>query len=121
MTRPWTDDEVAALVRALREGATYSECADMFGRTRSAIAGCIRRYMEGREALPVLVTPEAEPAGVSLLALKAGMCKWPVKDAPDLVGGFAFCAKPVGYSGAVYCAHHRRLATTAPRTERRAA
>jgi hypothetical protein len=116
MTKPWTDDEVAALVRALREGATYSECGAMFGRTRSAIAGCIRRYMEGREALPVLpAKPEAEPAGVSLMALKAGMCKWPVKDAPEITGGFIFCAMPVGYSGAVYCAHHRRKAVSAPR------
>jgi len=84
--QPWTDDEVAAMVRALREGATYSECAAMFGRTRGAIAGCIRRYTAGNEALPVLpaTEPAAEPAGVSLLALKAGMCKWPVRDAPEI-------------------------------------
>jgi hypothetical protein len=62
-----------------------------------------------------------EPAGVSLLALKAAQCKWPIADVPELTGGYAFCAKAVGHQGAVYCAHHKRLATTAPRTERRAA
>jgi hypothetical protein len=68
-----------------------------------------------------------EPSGVSLLGLRAGQCKWPVAEVPDLVGRYAFCAQPVGHKGAVYCNHHRRLATTAastkaqPRTERRAA
>ena len=111
------------MVRALREGATYSECAAMFGRTIGAIAGCVRRYKEGKVALPVIpaTEPAAEPAGVSLLGLSAGMCKWPVAEVPDLVGHYAFCAKPVGYSGAVYCSHHKRLAVTTPRPERRAA
>jgi hypothetical protein len=121
MTRPWTDDEVEAMVRALREGATYSEVSAMLGRSRGAIAGCIRRYMEGRDALPVLPVIPAAPAGVSLLGLRPGMCKWPIAEVPALTGGYAFCAMPVGHQGAVYCAHHRRLATTAPRTERRAA
>jgi hypothetical protein len=122
MTKPWTDDEVAALVRAQLEGATYSECAAMFGRTIGAIAGCIRRYKEGKLAVPALPeAPAVEPARVSQMALRAGQCKWPVADAPDLVGGFAFCAKPVGHQGAVYCDRHKRLAVTTPRTERRAA
>jgi hypothetical protein len=118
---PWTDDEVAALVRALREGATYSECAAMFGRTIGAIAGCVRRYKEGALPVVLLDSPAPEPAGVSLLGLRPGMCKWPVAEVPSLTGGYAFCAAKVPHSGAVYCAHHRRLATTAPRTERRAA
>jgi hypothetical protein len=121
MTQPWTDDEVAAMVRALREGATYSECAAMFGRTIGAIAGCVRRYKEGGVALPVLPVIPAEPAGVSLLGLRPGMCKWPIAEVPSLTGGYAFCAMPVGHQGAVYCAHHRRLATTARAEERRAA
>jgi hypothetical protein len=122
MTKPWSDDEVAAMVRALREGATYSECGTMFGRSRSAIAGCLRRYMEGRDALPVLPdSPAPEPAGVSLLGLKAGMCKWPVAEVPSLTGGFAFCAMPVGYSGAVYCARHHRISMSAPREKKQAA
>jgi len=115
-TQPWTDDEVAALVRALREGATYSECAAMFGRTIGAIAGCVRRYKEGTAGPPVLVAADpTEPAGVSLLGMKAGMCKWPIADVPSLTGGYAFCAMPVGHQGAVYCAHHRRKAVSAPR------
>jgi len=122
MTQPWTDDEVAAMVRALREGATYSECAAMFGRTIGAIAGCVRRYKEGRVALPVLPdSPAPEPAGVSLLGLRPGMCKWPVAEVPTLTGGYAFCAMPVGHQGAVYCDRHRRLATNVPKAERRAA
>jgi hypothetical protein len=120
MTKPWTDDEVEAMVRALREGATYSEVSAMLGRSRGAIAGCIRRYKEGGVSLPVLPVIPAEPAGVSLLGLKAQQCKWPVAEVPDLVGGYAFCAAKVAHRGAVYCAHHRRLATTAPR-ERQAA
>jgi hypothetical protein len=122
MTKPWTDDEVAALVRALREGATYSECGTMFGRTIGAIAGCIRRYKEGQLA-PVALPddPASVPAGVSLLGLRPGMCKWPIAEAPEITGGFAFCAMPVGHQGAVYCAHHRRMATTARAEERRAA
>jgi len=60
----WTDDEVAALVRALREGATYSECAAMTGRTIGAIAGCVRRYKEGK-LVPVPVdAPAPEPTRV---------------------------------------------------------
>jgi hypothetical protein len=118
MTKPWTDDEVAALVRALREGATYSDCAAMFGRTIGAIAGCVRRYTQGKEALPV--EPPPATFRVTLLALQHGQCKWPVADAPDLVGNYEFCGRHA-HQGAVYCNHHRRLATTAPRTERRAA
>jgi hypothetical protein len=113
MTRPWTDDEVAALVRALREGATYMECAAMTGRTKGAIAGCIRRYTQGKEALPV--EPPPATFRVAQVELKAGQCKWPVADAPDLVGGYAFCAQPVGHQGAVYCDRHRRLATNVPK------
>jgi hypothetical protein len=121
MTQPWTDDEVAALVRAQLEGATYSECAAMFGRTIGAIAGCVRRYKEGKVSLPVLVAPAPEPAGVSLLGLRPGMCKWPIAEVPDLTGGYAFCAKAVGHQGAVYCNHHRRLAVSTRAEERRAA
>ena len=121
MTQPWTDDEVEVMVRALREGATYSDVAAMLGRTIGAIAGCVRRYKEGAAGPLVPADPASEPAGVSLLGLKAGMCKWPVADAPELTGGFAFCAKPVGYSGAIYCARHQRIAASAPREKRQAA
>ena len=75
---PWTDDEVAALVRALP------------------------------------VEPPPATFRVSLLALKAGMCKWPVADAPDLTGGFEFCGRHA-HQGAVYCDRHRRLATNVPK------
>jgi hypothetical protein len=123
MTKPWTDDEVEAMVRALREGATYSEVSAMLGRSRGAIAGCIRRYTRSREALPVLLpdSPAPEPAGVSLLGLKPGMCKWPVAEVPSLTGGFAFCAAKVPHPGAVYCMRHQRIAMSAPREKRQAA
>jgi hypothetical protein len=68
-----------------------------------------------------MTRPWTDDDRVSLLGLRAGQCKWPVAEVPDLVGRFAFCAKPVGHQGAVYCNHHKRLAVTTPRLERRAA
>ena len=95
------------MVLALREGATYSDVAAMLGRTRCAIAGCLRRYTERKKALPV---DEAGEGGVTLLGLKEGRCKWPVRAAPGVIGGHYFCAARVEFMGASYCAPHRQVA-----------
>jgi hypothetical protein len=54
---------------------------------------------EEKEMKPRPVRPK------SMVRLKTGECKWPVKDAPNITGGFLFCAHPVE-QGSSYCARH---------------
>jgi hypothetical protein len=41
-----------------------------------------------------------------LIKLRANQCRWPVLDAPDVPGGFLFCAEAVDNKGWPYCRHH---------------
>lgn len=58
---------------------------------------------EEREMKPRPVRPK------SLNRLKSGECKWPVKDAPDITGGYLFCSMPTE-AGSSYCAKHNAKA-----------
>ena len=50
---PWSAKEKEYAARSFEAGLTYSEIADDLGRSRSAVAGKIRRMRESRDGLRV--------------------------------------------------------------------
>jgi GcrA cell cycle regulator len=91
----------------------------------------VTRALKPKPALPVPPPPlprptppvedpmRVEPGTVTLLALKPGMCKWPVNDPPRF-GEYLFCGVSQ-VAERVYCEHHARIAYTGTRSRKDAA
>ena len=60
---------------------------------------------------PYRPRPAPDSLNVPMVELKALQCKWPVHEAPDMIGGHAFCGAPVAFAGAPYCQFHQHIAT----------
>lgn len=119
-------DQIAEMLAA---GATGSEVGAAFGVTRNAAIGVIHRdprlkaigfKREGRNrtrraaAKPVLVVPAPvdrasfgapHTAGIPMLMLTAGRCKWCINDPEIGSNAHLFCGE-VSAPGAPYCAFH---------------
>jgi hypothetical protein len=130
--RPWSEAELAALARLRAAGVSYSECArTLTGRSRNAcISKSFRAEIDAATSdacMDPAVVARRMPlvcervrawagdvtalpsAGVTFLALEAGMCRWPFGDG----AGMRFCGLPVGKGtakGASYCAEHAGVA-----------
>lgn len=105
-----------------KRGHTYTEIARLTGaKSRSAVAGRIRRYREAVNApkihsgkvsnQPIKPTKSAiriaaeavNPLGVSMLELKHGQCRYPYGTKP-----YNFCGHPV-HEEKSYCKEHYEL------------
>lgn len=64
------------------------------------------------EPVDVGNNPPLRGAGVALLDLRQGQCRWPYGDGP-----FVFCGRP---TDGIYCAGHMRMAYQAPQRRRAA-
>ena len=51
---------------------------------------------------------ESEPAPKGLLELRSGDCRWPIKEAANVVGGQLFCGRTAVQGS--YCRRHAALA-----------
>lgn len=80
--RPWTDDEKAYIIRNLDAGYTYAEIAEGLGRSRSSIAGQVRR-MRGHKDKPRIA-----PAMSRSQAARSGVVKQIDRVAELLAEGF---------------------------------
>jgi hypothetical protein len=62
--------------------------------------------------------PKSQPMQLMPL-MKTGKrwCKWPVKDDPDVIGGFLCCGRATTADD-VYCSEHRAVASPIARPER---
>jgi len=47
---------------------------------------------------------------IPLMDIGHGQCRFPVREDPSVTGSHLFCAQATS-PGAVYCAHHHRIAT----------
>lgn len=126
----WATDKVRdQIAEMLAAGATGSEIGAAFGVTRNAAIGVIHRdprlkaigFKRDRRnrtrrpaAKPVLVAPapvdrvsfgSPQTAGIPMLMLTAGRCKWPINDG----GPFLFCGE-AKKSDRPYCAFHNMAA-----------
>jgi hypothetical protein len=136
MTPSWNPDLVAAMVKA---GWSAGVIGVAFGLNRQQAQRRMRRdhitaaqkkplrrssvspaaivtgdwgNWEEREANQSRILPPFKPKAPrpkSMRRLKPGECRWPVKDAPRITGGYLFCAQAVE-SGSSYCARHKAKA-----------
>lgn len=67
---------------------------------------------------PIAPLPAADGAPIGLLALEAGMCRWPYRNAADTET--VFCARPALGEGESYCARHAHVAHQPPPQRNRA-
>lgn len=114
----WNSEEDSKLLSLLSKGHSYQEIADMMFKSRSAIAGRVRRLRHKatpdvrkklqRKVLTISApTPELPPVAfnVPLLSLTPTSCRWPSDDKVD--GQTMFCGLKA-LSGKPYCAHHHK-------------
>lgn len=128
----WPEHQYALLLKLHREGASYGVIARAVGKTRSAVAGKVRRRgllrnLEGmplrpvlpgpgrsakrprRRTAPVMVPvddpPEQTGRECTIYELDRTRCRYPFGERGK---GFHFCGQtPWGKSS--YCAKHHRL------------
>ena len=113
---PYTEEEDEFVHAGVANGLSLREMGDAIGRTRNSIVNRIRvlgivRPVAAADITDEGKTPELASAPIKLIDTGADVCHWPLwqeNGAPD----FLVCGAP-GYP---YCAKHRRVATSTPRS-----
>lgn len=130
----WTVERQTQVAEMLGAGSTFQDIANHFHTTRNAIAGIIfrnqilqlvarppankpaarppRKYAVKKAPPPPVVTSKPAPQPpvmrrVGLLELNRTDCRFPVEEAPEVIGGQRFCGAPTIDT---YCAFHAAVA-----------
>lgn len=132
--RVWNEELTRRAVDLFRTGRTHSEIADCLGMSKNSVSRYLHRIgiVTDRSASQRAVAqlranrqtrdnpkpvkrieskdadlPLPESRRVSLLDLKAGVCRWPLGDPRD--EGFCFCGADTDLLSHAYCPSHREL------------
>ena len=114
-TNRWSTDQEDRLRALVLDGLTATRIGAKIGVTRNAVIGKIDRLglrlLGGLGRQPGPQKPRKSRArkpkvtGVDILALDAGVCRWP----QDTIEGVRYCGGET-YPRHVYCPAHHRLA-----------
>ncbi len=101
----WTPERIATLIALWNQELPTSEIGRRLGITKNAVIGKVHRLGLAKRRVAVEKAEASEI--ISLDALRAGMCSWPMGDPGEET--FHFCGNPAS-TGKPYCSKHCEIA-----------